>query len=74
MLIKKIIFVVFENKFYAIKVYSKNYDFVPLTLPLPLPVTVTDRYGPLLTVTEHRYSPLLTVTHRYRYSPFFGKK
>jgi hypothetical protein len=45
--------------------YSKNYDFVPL--PLPFLGLIKHRY---LTVTD-RYGPLLTVT--YRYSPFFWK-
>jgi hypothetical protein len=51
---------------------SSRYRYRPVTVPLPFLglikhryLTVTDRYGPLLTVTL----PLLTVTHRYRYSP-----
>ena len=48
-----------RNKFESLRYYSKSYDFVPLPL---------QRYrdSPSATVTE-RYRPLLTITESYRY-------
>jgi hypothetical protein len=44
-----------------------------LTVTLPLPYRYLTVTLPLLTVTD-RYGPLLTVTHHNGYSPFFWKK